>query len=74
MWIRLLVRWDLSRPTSWAVKKSMSARRQILVRMVVRVLTSWPRIDAIVRKISLDKIVSPHMMIVSQLIVDLVSA
>ena len=51
----------------------MSAR-QILVRTEVLVLTSWPRIDAIVRKISLDKIVSPHMMIVFQLIVDLVSA
>ena len=73
MWIRLLVRWDLSRQTIWAVKKSMSAR-QILVRTEALVLTSWPRIDAIVRKISLDKIVSPHMMIVSQLIVDLVSA
>ena len=73
MWIRLLVRWDLSRQTIWAVKKSMSAR-QILVRTEVLVLTSWPRIDAIVRKISLDKIVSPHMMIVFQLIVDLVSA
>ena len=73
MWIRLLVRWDLSRQTRWAVKKSMSAR-QIRVRTEVLVLTSWPRIDAIVRKISLDKIVSPHMMIVFQLIVDLVSA
>tara|TARA_B100000035_G_C20762396_1_gene448908 strand:+ start:203 stop:424 length:222 start_codon:yes stop_codon:yes gene_type:complete len=73
MWIRLLVRWDLSRQTIWAVKKSMSAR-QILVRTEALVLTSWPRIDAIVRKISLDKIVSPHMMIVFQLIVDLVSA
>ena len=73
MWIRLLVRWDLSRQTHWAVKKSMSAR-QILVRTEVLVLTSWPRIDAIVRKISLDKIVSPHMMIVFQLIVDLVCA
>ena len=73
MWIRLLVRWDLSRQTIWAVKKSMSAR-QILVRTEVLVLTSWPRIDAIVRKISLDKIVSPHMMIVFQLIVELVSA
>ena len=73
MWIRLLVRWDLSRQTGWAAKKSMSAR-QILVRTEALVLTSWPRIDAIVRKISLDKIVSPHMMIVSQLIVDLVSA
>ena len=73
MWIRLLVRWDLSRQTRWAVKKSMSAR-QTLVRTEALVLTSWPRIDAIVRKISLDKIVSPHMMIVFQLIVDLVSA
>ena len=73
MWIRLLVRWDLSRQTIWAVKRSMNAR-QILVRTEALVLTSWPRIDAIVRKISLDKIVSPHMMIVFQLIVDLVSA
>ena len=73
MWIRLLVRWDLSRQTRWAVKTSMSAR-QTLVRTEALVLTSWPRIDAIVRKISLDKIVSPHMMIVFQLIVDLVSA
>ena len=73
MWIRLLVRWDLSRQTRWAVKRSMSAR-QILVRTEVLVPTNWPRIDAIVRKISLDKIVSPHMMIVFQLIVDLVSA
>ena len=73
MWIRLLVRWDLSRQTRWAVKKSMSAR-QIRVRTEVLVLMSWLRIDAIVRKISLDKIVSPHMMIVFQLIVDLVSA
>ena len=73
MWIRLLVRWDLSRQTRWAVKKSMSAR-QIRVRTEVLVLMSWRRIDAIVRKISLDKIVSPHMMIVFQLIVDLVSA
>ena len=72
MWIRLLVRWDLSRQTRWAVKKSMSAR-QIRVRTEALVLTSWRRIDAIVRKISLDKIVSPHMMIVFQLIVDLVS-